>query len=54
MIAENPSVTSDLMALGLEMTRREIEKIIAKLKEEGIINRSGSRKTGYWEMIEKE
>ena len=54
MIAENPSITSDLMALELEMTRRGIEKIIAKLKEEGIIKRSGSRKTGYWEIIEKE
>jgi ATP-dependent DNA helicase RecG len=54
MIAENPGITSDLMALKLDMTRRGIEKIIAKLKEEGIIKRSGSRKTGYWEIIEKE
>jgi len=51
IILENPRATSEEMALKLGISRRGIEKISAKLKEEGIIRRSGSRKSGYWEII---
>ena len=38
------------MADRIKVSNRTIEKNIAKLKKEGIIERVGSTKSGYWKI----
>ncbi len=53
LINENKNITSVEMAEKLEMTRGAIEKQIAKLKQQGFIERIGSDKTGHCNVITK-
>ncbi|MGD9153117.1 MAG: ATP-binding protein [Gammaproteobacteria bacterium] len=49
-IKKNPNVTARELAIALNLTLRAIEKQLAKLKDDGVIERAGSRKTGYWKI----
>jgi len=52
MLTSNPKSTiADLSGLS-GISIRTVERIIAELREEGIVKRIGSRKTGYWEVVE--
>jgi len=51
MIIENPHITIPEMAKRLELSTRAVEKQMARLKEKGEINRVGSDKDGYWEIM---
>ncbi len=53
MIKKDPNSTLDEMAQILCISKRTLARIIAILKEKGIIVRSGSNKDGYWEIINK-
>ena len=53
LISKNPKITTEEMIKATKLTRRGIEYQLAKLKQEGIIKREGSRKTGYWVIIRK-
>ena len=54
MIIENPNITIPKMANKMGLSTRAVEKQIARLKEKGEINRVGSAKDGYWEVINEE
>ena len=45
---ENPSITIAELVSELGMSRSGISKQIAKLKADGVIEREGSDKGGYW------
>ncbi|MDR2067683.1 MAG: putative DNA binding domain-containing protein [Holosporaceae bacterium] len=48
MLAENPTLTISTIADTLKMTKRNIEIHISKLKEIGLLERSGTKKNGRW------
>ncbi|MBN2356494.1 hypothetical protein JXO59_10295 [candidate division KSB1 bacterium] len=52
LIQSNPAIFYDEL---IELTRKErttVMRNISKLKKAGILRRIGSRKTGYWEVME--
>jgi ATP-dependent DNA helicase RecG len=50
MIQDNPSVSYDEMAAHLQKDRTTIMRNMRKLREMEIVLRTGSRKTGRWEI----
>jgi ATP-dependent DNA helicase RecG len=48
LMSENPGIHADKIAENLGLTKRYIEKIIRKLKELGMVDRTGSKKNGEW------
>jgi predicted HTH transcriptional regulator len=50
LIRNNPNITIPELAGSIGISTRAIEKIIGNLKHASIIERKGSRKTGYWEI----
>jgi len=52
IIRKNPSITTDELAIFFAVTTKTIKRDINLLKEEGLIKRVGSDKTGHWEVIE--
>ncbi|MFH1065314.1 MAG: helix-turn-helix domain-containing protein [Nanoarchaeota archaeon] len=52
IINDNPSVTGEQLSQQIGISITAIENNIAKLKKKGILKRIGSRKNGYWEVIE--
>lgn len=53
MILGNPQITQINMADRLNTTPKTVQRGIATLKEKGIIERIGSNKKGYWEIIKR-
>jgi len=51
LIKENPYVKAQEMALKMNLTIRIVQHNIKILKDKGIINRIGSKKTGYWKIL---
>jgi len=51
LIKEDKHITIPEMADKIGISVKGIEKIIASLKNEGHIERVGSRKTGHWAVI---
>jgi ATP-dependent DNA helicase RecG len=49
-IFEVPDVTLEVLAEKVGIPLRSVERNIAILKEKGILDRIGSRKTGYWKI----
>jgi ATP-dependent DNA helicase RecG len=49
----NPTLTAEELAEILSVTIKTIRRDITILKDNGCIRREGSRKTGYWEVIEE-
>ena len=52
-IRENPTITRTEMASALSIGTSTIDRSIRKLKENGILKRIGSNKTGSWEIKEQ-
>lgn len=52
LIRQNNHILAKELAGLLGISTRQCECIIADLKERGIIERKGSKKYGYWEIIE--
>jgi predicted HTH transcriptional regulator len=53
IIAENPQITYDTLSRRLNMPRRTVAREMKTLREEGIIKRIGSDKSGHWEIAVK-
>ena len=51
LIKQNPSITQEKMAKELGFVRSGIAKNIKKMKENGLIERVGSDRNGYWKII---
>ena len=54
IIANNPRITQAELAEMTGLTRRGIEWNLSKLKAEGLIERVGADKGGYWKIKEEE
>lgn len=52
LIKENAKVTIDDMAAAIDITKRNIEKNIKILKDNGILLRVGGKKEGHWEIVD--
>ena len=52
-IKSNNSISIDQLAEKLNVTRRTIIRNIEKLKQKSKIQRVGSDRGGYWEIIDK-
>lgn len=53
LIKNNPEITIPEIAQRLNKTPRTIERQMQNLKKMGVLIRIGSRKAGYWEILEK-
>ena len=51
LISENPKITQTIMSKKLGFARSTISSNLQKLKEKGIIERIGSDRNGYWEIL---
>lgn len=54
LILEDPAYTLVTMAEKLGISRKTIASRMKSLREKGIVQRVGSDKKGYWEIIEDE
>ncbi|MEG0253103.1 MAG: winged helix-turn-helix transcriptional regulator, partial [Muribaculaceae bacterium] len=52
LVRQNNRISAKELAEALGISSRQCERIIAELKENGILVRKGSKKTGYWEIKE--
>lgn len=50
LVRPNSRISAKELAETLGISSRQCERIIAELKEQGILERKGSKKTGYWEV----
>lgn len=50
LIGKNPTITMVQMADELKMSKRQIERLVAELKEQGKLARIGARRNGRWEV----
>ena len=50
ILSNNPRYTANEIASELDLTKRQIERGLAKLKEHGIVERRGARRNGYWKI----
>ena len=53
LLRANPKATAQKMALALGVTDKTVKRHLKALREQGKIQRVGSDKTGYWELIGK-
>jgi ATP-dependent DNA helicase RecG len=53
LIKKNPKITQLELMDQIGLSRRGIEWNLSKLKQEGILERHGSRKDGEWKIISK-
>ena len=51
LIAENPSVKIEEMAADTKKSRSTIKRAIDRLREKGIIERTGAKKNGSWKIL---
>lgn len=49
-VYKKPEITTNESVQATGLTRRGVEWNLAKLKEENIIQRKGSKRSGYWEI----
>ena len=52
LLKDNPKITANQLAEMLNMSGRQIERIIASLKKEGKLERIGANRNGSWKVIE--
>ena len=52
MIQENPKITQNAMAEKLDITARAVKKNMKELVGNGLVERVGSARMGYWRAKE--
>lgn len=52
MLRQDGRLTSRVLASSLGLTQRQVQQILANLKEEKRIIRHGANKNGYWEVTD--
>ena len=52
ILSSHPSMTLDEVAKHIGLSRIGVQKIVGKLKQEGLLVRKGSNKTGEWIVME--
>jgi predicted HTH transcriptional regulator len=51
LLKQDSNLTAKTIAATLDLTDRQVERILSKLKNEGKIVRHGASKNGYWEVL---
>ena len=54
LLAENPTMTQRKLMEELGLSRKQIQKDIKELQEDGILGREGSNRNGRWIVKEGE
>ena len=54
LLKQDGTLTAKVLAGTLGITQRQVERMIAKFKKEGILIRHGASKNGFWEVVEKD
>jgi len=52
IIRDNPNITVNQLMIKTSLSEPGVKKNLKQLKEKGIIERVGSKKTGYWKIKE--
>ena len=52
IIKDNPYISAEKIGEKLNRSSRSIQRIIAKLRDDGFLKRIGVTKGGYWEVME--
>ena len=52
LLRQDGRLTAKVLSLSLGLTQRQVQRILASLKEEKKIIRYGARKNGYWKVPE--
>lgn len=47
-LEENPEITQVKLMEEFDLSRKQIQKIIKDLREEGLVERQGSNRSGRW------
>ena len=50
LIQKNPQITQNEIKEQLQIARSHVQKIMKSLVERGMLERIGSKKTGYWKV----
>ena len=51
MLEEDPGYTTDVLSQRLSLSPKTVANIIKKFKQNGIIERVGSDRKGYWKIL---
>lgn len=51
LMAGNPKITATDISVALTLSRDHVKKLIRNLRENGIIQREGTNKGGYWKVL---
>lgn len=51
LMAGNPKITASEISVALTLSRDHVKKLIRNLRENGIIQREGTNKGGYWKVL---
>ncbi|MPM30651.1 hypothetical protein SDC9_77201 [bioreactor metagenome] len=51
-IGENPAITTNAIAAAVGITVKGVEYQLAKMQEDKILKREGSKKSGIWKLIQ--
>lgn len=50
LLLRSPNITAASIAAEIGITDRAVRKIISSLKEQGLVERIGNNKSGYWKV----
>ena len=50
LLRENPKLSAQKIADQMGLSSRQVERLLAKLKKDGRIERIGAAKNGYWKI----
>ena len=53
LLRQDGRLTAKILASTLGLTERQVERIIASLKKQGMLIRHGASKNGFWEVADK-
>lgn len=51
LLRMDPKLTANQLSTKVGLTKRQVERILARLKQEGRLLRHGAAKNGYWEVV---
>ncbi len=47
-LAENPTITQSKLMVEFDLTRKQVQKVMKELQEDGLLKREGSNRSGKW------
>ena len=53
LLKQDGKMSANMLAISIGITQRQVQRILAGLKESGRIIRHGANKNGYWEVVKE-